>query len=470
MQSPVEITNVNQVSQNQSAGWDFTNTITYIYIIISSIIVFNILFQILRVLRLYFACEKKEGYIIFVKSNTIRVPFSFFRWVFIPQQMKRDDLNSIIIHESIHAKELHTLDNIILGIACAIMWFNPFIWVMKKSLHLIHEYLADEGTLEQGMEKTHYQSLLVNQVAEEQLIVIPSGFNNNYLKKRLIMMTKNKGANHNSISGKKLIPLSVLILAVSMLQGFYPVIAQNNNKQQTKQQDQVKENNSKEVIVVGYAKPDPNSNYIIDGVYGKNIEDLNPDSIESVNVLKEDKTIIVRTRSYARKSADEKNINIQIRSENGKNENLLYIIDGKEVTKDVFEKLPPEQFQTVTVLKDKEQMRIYTEKNFDGVIIITTKKEFESKAETKGSNKTIVVTGYGTQDSIQSKRIEFRKEGGGNLGNTLFIVDGKEVSREYFEGISPENFQSVTVINDKEQMKIYTLKDYDAVIVITTKK
>jgi hypothetical protein len=244
-----------------------------------------------------------------------------------------------------------------------------------------------------------------------------------------------------------------------MLQGFYPVLAQNNNnQQQIKQQDQVKKKNSKEVFVIGYAKPDSNSNYIVDGVYAKSIENINPDSIESVNVLKEDKTIIVRTRSYARKSAD------------GKSKNMLYVVDGKEVTKDVFEKLPPEQIQSVTVLKDKEQMRIYTEKDFDGVIDIKTKKDFKSTGEKTGSMKTVVVTGYGKQDSIPSKHIEIRKEGGGNPGNTLFIVDGKEVSMEYFEGIYPENIQSVKVINDKDQMKIYTRKDYDGVIVITTKK
>lgn len=472
MQSPDEITSVDQVSQNQSSGWDFTNTITYIYIIISLLIVSNILFQIIRVLRLYFSSEKKEGKIIYLKNDDIRIPFSFFRWVFIPQQIKSDDLNGIIIHETVHAKELHTLDNIILGIACAIMWFNPFIWLMKRSLHLIHEYLADEGTIEQGMETTSYQSLLVNQVAEEHLLVISSGFNNNNLKKRLIMMTKNKGANHNSISGKKMIPLSVLILAVSMLQGFYPVNinAQNSNKQQqSKQQEQDKEKKSKEVIVTGYGKPDPNNNYIVDGVYAKNIDNINPDSIESVNVLKEDNTIIVRTRSYARKSADGKNNGIHIRASGGTNENILFVIDGKEATKDVFEQLSPDQMQSIQVVKDKEQMKIYTEKNFDGVILITTKKDFENKPEKTGST-TIVVRGYGKQDSISPKHVEIRKEGGGNMGNTLFIVDGKEVSREYFEGIYPENIQSVTVINDKDQMKIYTRKDYDGVIVITTKK
>jgi hypothetical protein len=242
---------------------------------------------------------------------------------------------------------------------------------MKRDIHLLHEYLADEGTLNSGVETITYQSMLINQVAEEHLVVIPSSFNNNNLKKRLIMMTQKKNDGHNGLLRRKFIPLSALILAVSILQGFYPVNvkAQSNKQKQTKQLDQVKEDKSKEVLVIGYGKPDPNSNYIVDGVSAKNIENIDPDSIESVNVLKEDNTIIVRTKSFARKSKNTK----VIRSVDGRSNNILYVVDGKEVTKDAFEKMSPETFESISVLK-AESTKIYTKKDVDAVMIVTTKK------------------------------------------------------------------------------------------------
>jgi beta-lactamase regulating signal transducer with metallopeptidase domain len=78
---------------------------------------------------------------------------------------------------------------------------------MKRDIHLLHEYLADEGTLNSGVETITYQSMLINQVAEEHLVVIPSSFNNNNLKKRLIMMTQKKNDGHNGLLRRKFIPL-----------------------------------------------------------------------------------------------------------------------------------------------------------------------------------------------------------------------------------------------------------------------
>jgi hypothetical protein len=81
----------------------------------------------------------------------------------------------------------------------------------------------------------------------------------------------------------------------------------------------------------------------------------------------------VRTKSFARKSKNTKNENIVIRSVDGKSNNMLYVVDGKEVTKDVFEKMSPETFESLSVLK-AESTKIYTKKDVDGVIVVTTKK------------------------------------------------------------------------------------------------
>lgn len=417
-----EFANINSQTEIKdtinSGGFD---TLSYIYFAVLALFILNILLQLLRVFWLYISNEKEDDKIVLVESRRVHSPFSFFNWIFIPKhRIREDDINSIIIHEKIHSKEYHTLDNLILEIACALMWFNPTVWIFKRYLRLIHEYLADEGSLNSGIERTSYQSLLINQVAEDKLIVIPSSFKSNYLKKRLIMMTKYKNADHNSLIKRRMIPLSSLILVVIILQGFFPVNIKGQNQPRESENKQAGKDKSEQIVVVGYGSQD---------------------SIPG---------------------------NIKIRNDG--TSGTLFIIDGKEVNRDVFESLSPDRIQSISVLKNKEQMKIYTQKDFDGVIVITTKKDYEGTNEKPQQMNTIVVRGYGTPDSTTAKGIEIRSTGDSNLKNTLFIIDEKEMSREDFENLKPDRIKTMTVIKNKDQMKIYTSKDYDGVIVVTTKQ
>ena len=126
-------------------------------------------------------------------NHKFRNTFSFFDWIFIsPGKIKKEDLEHIIIHERIHATQFHTLDLIVIELLTAVMWFNPLIWMMKNSIQLVHEYLADEGALNTGIDKHRYQALLINQITEDKLISLSSSFNHSLIKKRMKMMLNKK--------------------------------------------------------------------------------------------------------------------------------------------------------------------------------------------------------------------------------------------------------------------------------------
>lgn len=56
------------------------------------------------------------------------------------------------------------------------------------------------------------------------------------------------------------------------------------------------------------------------------------------------------------------------------------------------------------------------------------------------------------------------------LSNTLIIIDGVEhKEKNAISSISPDLIEKVDVIKDKQMMKKYTNKDYEGVIIITTK-
>ena len=149
-----------------------TDLLLGMYAIIVGLCIAVIGMQLIKILWLYSVSKKTQHHKgVILCNKSIVSPFSFFRWIFIPEYISdSEERESIIVHESIHVSQYHSFDNLLFELTAAVMWFNPLVWMMKKSLHLVHEYLADEGTLGAGIDKTMYQALLVNQVAEEKLI------------------------------------------------------------------------------------------------------------------------------------------------------------------------------------------------------------------------------------------------------------------------------------------------------------
>lgn len=62
-------------------------------------------------------------------------------------------------------------------------------------------------------------------------------------------------------------------------------------------------------------------------------------------------------------------------------EELLYIVDGQEVSPSIMKAVSPSRIEAITVLKDKNATEKYGEKGKNGVVLVTLKKEgTESKA------------------------------------------------------------------------------------------
>lgn len=75
------------------------------------------------------------------------------------------------------------------------------------------------------------------------------------------------------------------------------------------------------------------------------------------------KTIVVNETVISKKYNDKTSKN-----------NILYLIDGKEVTESFIKNLDANKIETVTVFKGDKEVAKYTDKKYDGVIIIKMKK------------------------------------------------------------------------------------------------
>jgi TonB family protein len=147
------------------------------------------LIQLWRIMHQYGITQHRGMKLVFVDRGIS--PFSFFNIIFIKKELSEDkQLEAILSHEQVHVRQLHTLDLLIAEFMTILLWFNPFAWLLQRSLKTIHEYLADEGTLKNGINKTEYQQLVFGQTLGKQVNNLTNNFNASLLKNRITMMTK----------------------------------------------------------------------------------------------------------------------------------------------------------------------------------------------------------------------------------------------------------------------------------------
>ena len=109
-------------------------------------------------------------------------PYSWMKTIVISEEDWRDGQHEIILHESGHIFAHHSYDMLLLMVCQAVQWYNPFVWVMSRSLAEVHEYEADQYVLEQGVSSSEYMMLLLKKVAREKNYSFVNGFNKNSIK------------------------------------------------------------------------------------------------------------------------------------------------------------------------------------------------------------------------------------------------------------------------------------------------
>lgn len=139
-------------------------------------------------------------------------PHTFLNFIFL----SRDDYrqrrieDDILHHELAHARQYHSADIILLELALAVCWFNPFLLLYRPAIQLNHEFIADSAALEQSNNLHSYQELLMRQAGQRNSMSITSRFNYSITKKRLIMMTKSTSPAAAWLSRLALIPVFAL--------------------------------------------------------------------------------------------------------------------------------------------------------------------------------------------------------------------------------------------------------------------
>ncbi|MEC5156508.1 M56 family metallopeptidase [Chryseobacterium sp. MP_3.2] len=181
-------------SKNSSNELLYIQIITIVFGVVSVFYLVKLIFCLLKIERLKktFKKENLVG-ISFYQTNLDEAPFSYFKNLFWKNSIAVESElgQQILKHEMVHIEQKHSLDKIFLELATSLFWFNPFFYLIKKEIHLIHEYLADKKALKNSDTKAFAQMLLASHFSGKQLPTT-SPFLSSNLKKRLTMLKKSK--------------------------------------------------------------------------------------------------------------------------------------------------------------------------------------------------------------------------------------------------------------------------------------
>ena len=100
---------------------------------------------------------------VYVLLKAYRVPHSFFKYIFLNQLRYETGTipKEVLLHEETHARQLHSLDIILLEVFQIAFWFHPLVYILKRHVKLNHEFLADEAVLNEGTDTKNYQNILL---------------------------------------------------------------------------------------------------------------------------------------------------------------------------------------------------------------------------------------------------------------------------------------------------------------------
>lgn len=140
--------------------------------------------------------------------------FSFFNVLFVSKELK--NRSTIIKHEFVHIRQLHSADVMLFELITIFNWFNPVVYLYKSSIKHIHEFIADEVASRNEVSKAEYAMLLFKEQFGVQTIPLTNNFfNQSLLKLRIKMLHKTRSTQTALMKYGLIAPLFMLMIVVS---------------------------------------------------------------------------------------------------------------------------------------------------------------------------------------------------------------------------------------------------------------
>jgi TonB family protein len=175
---------------------------------------------ILKLVKIFNTIKKhprvKYGQLELVILNNAHSPFSFFKWVFIPCDLRNSQhFDKVIRHETAHFRHGHTWDVVFLEIMRMLFWFHPCFYYMRNHLQELHEFEADKSVLKY-YSRPEYQQALLDCTLGALLLPVTNPFNVSPIKKRFLMMNNNENYNLTEMIFRSVLIVPFLLAAFAL--------------------------------------------------------------------------------------------------------------------------------------------------------------------------------------------------------------------------------------------------------------
>lgn len=184
-----------QEEVSSPASFDWGKALLLIQLIGSTAILSFLVAGILRLRRItHHATQVQNGKIRIYSLQAPDLAFSLFNRIYL-STADRDEttLRQIVAHETAHIHFHHSRDIALICALQTLFWWNPFVWLWRRSLREVHEFQADDFVLNNGSDAQQYITLMLNlNGLKVKYPEFANGFCNSLTKKRLTMITQNR--------------------------------------------------------------------------------------------------------------------------------------------------------------------------------------------------------------------------------------------------------------------------------------
>ena len=189
----------------------------YVLVCTAMLVMFvHVLFKIRKLIYRY------KGQVIeqffFVNTAAKGTPFSFLNYIFWNDAIDIDSSTGrqIFKHEVAHIKEKHTYDKLFINLLLIVGWFNPFFWLIRKEINMIHEFVADRKAVD-DYDSEAFAAMILQAAYPQHRFQLTNNFFYSPIKRRLLMLTKNKNPRLGYISRLLALPLALIVIAAFTL-------------------------------------------------------------------------------------------------------------------------------------------------------------------------------------------------------------------------------------------------------------
>jgi N-acetylmuramoyl-L-alanine amidase len=202
------------IAMPQKPNFSLIELLPFLYLLVSVVLFVMLIQMLLSIFALWKNGKRiKIEQIHFINTDAAKgTPFSFFKYIFWNQQidMHSPAGNRIFKHELAHIQERHSWDKMFINLVLILFWSNPIFWLIRRELSMIHEFIADKRAVEDG-DTAAFASMILAATYPQHQNFITNNFFYSPIKRRLMMLTKNKNLKVNYASRLLVLPLLIIV-------------------------------------------------------------------------------------------------------------------------------------------------------------------------------------------------------------------------------------------------------------------